>query len=130
MSLVRYHRDGRLVFAGAHEDIVIWRSATRTCELVPTPGTWLGMGRDIGKATIETSCRLFPGDLLVLYTDGVIEAMNAKREQFGTERLCAALATVEDQPVQGIGEHLRTEVRAWSDVQADDITLLVSRYET
>ncbi|MCW5803037.1 MAG: SpoIIE family protein phosphatase [Deltaproteobacteria bacterium] len=129
MSLVRYHRDGRLVFAGAHEDILIWRAATKTCELVPTPGTWLGIRSDIRKATVESSCQLQPGDVLVLYTDGLIEAMNAQREQFGTERLVSAVAGARDQPVQGICDHVMTKVRAWSDVQADDITLVVSRYE-
>ena len=54
MSLMRYHRDGRVVFAGAHEDIVVWRAATGTCETIATPGTWLGMTSDIRRATVNT----------------------------------------------------------------------------
>jgi serine phosphatase RsbU (regulator of sigma subunit) len=128
ISLVRYERDGRIVFAGAHEEIIVWRAATRTCEILKTPGTWLGMSNDIAAVTIDTTCRLAFGDVMVLYTDGVTEAMNASREQFGMERLRAELERVADSPVEAIRDHLFETVRAWTNVQVDDVTLLVSRY--
>ena len=42
LTLIRYRADGSLTFAGAHEEILIWRAANGRCERVPTPGPWVG----------------------------------------------------------------------------------------
>ena len=90
LTLLRYRQDGRLTFAGAHEEILIRRAATGRCERLETPGAWVGAKRDIEAGTVESSAQLQPGDLLVLYTDGLIEAMGRDgRERFGTDRLAA-----------------------------------------
>lgn len=68
-----------------------------------------------------------PGDLLVLYSDGIVEAANTLGEEFGEERLCAALARCAGATaVEARGEILRAYRRFLGDAQADDdVTLLV-----
>jgi serine phosphatase RsbU (regulator of sigma subunit) len=68
------------------------------------------------------------GDALVLYTDGVTEAMNAEREQFGEERLLAALGHLRDgYSARGVVDKLVAEIAAFSGgaSQHDDITVVV-----
>lgn len=130
LTLLRYHSDGRLQFAGAHEDIIVYRDQREVCERLATPGLWAGIlpavaGRDVP----SSSCRLEPGDLLLLYTDGLIEARNAESGQFGMDRLCECLMEVAEHPVEAIRDHILTRVRAWTTRQRDDVTLVVLRYE-
>ena len=66
LTLIRYRRDGRLTFAGAHEEIADLPRATGRCERIETPGAWVGAKRDITAGTVDSAARLQPGDLLVL----------------------------------------------------------------
>jgi sigma-B regulation protein RsbU (phosphoserine phosphatase) len=71
---------------------------------------------------------LAPGDVMLLYTDGVTEAMNFRREQFGMDRLCTALEAVRERPVGEICDHLLAVDADWTALQRDDVTLLVLRH--
>ena len=129
LTLLHYEVSGLLTFAGAHEDLVIYRSKSRACELVRTPGTWAGVMVEFAPGTIRDSqVTLEPGDVLLLYTDGITEAMNAQREMYGLDRLCAALAAVATEPVELVRDHILHDVQGWRAEQADDLTLLVARY--
>lgn len=127
-TLLRCSSDGELVFAGAHEEIVVWRAATGTCSRLPTPGPWLGVLRDVRHATRDQVHRLDPGDLMLLYTDGLTEAMNESGEQFGMDRLCALVEANAQRPVDEIVEQARQRVEAWSRQRADDVTIVAVRY--
>jgi sigma-B regulation protein RsbU (phosphoserine phosphatase) len=126
LVLIRYRADGRLTFAGAHEQIIVCRTDGR-CELVDTPGAWVGGMPELPPPP-EGAATLRPGDVMLLYTDGVVEARNTQRESFGLERLCAELSRVREQSVEGIRDHLLEKVMRWVEVQDDDVTLLVARY--
>jgi phosphoserine phosphatase RsbU/P len=128
LTLLRYFRDGRVVYAGAHEEMIVCRADTGKCELVPTPGTWLGAVRRIDPFTVDHTLTLRDGDLLVLYTDGVTEAWSASKEQFGLQRLCAEVERMRGESVETICENIMAAVAAWTDEQVDDVTLLVHRY--
>jgi len=72
--------------------------------------------------------RLFPGDTLALYTDGVTESFNDRDEEFGEPRLIAALRRHCDLPPQALLQSIVDEVRQFSpQEQHDDITLIVAR---
>ena len=128
LTLLRYFANGELVFAGAHEDLVILRAATGKCERIETLGTWVGATEDIADATEDQHARLENGDLLLLFTDGVIEAANAAGEQYGIDRLCAALEAAGGKPVAEIRDRLLASVQGFLHEQADDIALLVARH--
>jgi serine phosphatase RsbU (regulator of sigma subunit) len=127
LTLLHYDESGSIVFAGAHEDIIVYRAKEKRCELVPTAGTWLGGRRDLAVVTVDSSLTLQPGDVMLIYTDGVIELRNGTQEQFGIERLCAGFAEVHDQPVGQIRDHLLLRIGEWG-VADDDVTVLVARY--
>jgi phosphoserine phosphatase RsbU/P len=129
LSLLRYHDDGRVRFAGAHEDLIVYRSATRSAECVPTPGIWLGILPDVSELTIdESELVLGPGDVLLLHTDGATQARNKAGEQYGIERLRALLERAGELPVQTIRDHIVHEVGEWMAVQDDDFTLVLVRH--
>ena len=90
LCLLRWSPDGQLVFAGGHEDMLVCRAAGGPCEVIPTEGAWVGSMRDASGCMPEASLHLEPGDLLLLYTDGVTEAPDADGELFGHDRLCSA----------------------------------------
>ena len=72
--------------------------------------------------------RLFPGDLLAIYTDGVTEAFNERDEEFGEERLIEALRVHRSQAPGDVVAAILDEVRRFSPAdQRDDITLIVAR---
>ncbi len=83
-------REGRFVFAnGGHHPALLFRAAEERFQELDTPGIPVG----IEESTVyeETSARLEPGDLVILYTDGIIEAENREGERFREERLREAI---------------------------------------
>jgi PAS domain S-box-containing protein len=128
-SLLKYTSGGRIVFAGAHEYLLVVRARTRSVEHVRTPGTWLAATRDIRRVTSNSELVLEHGDLLVVYTDGVTEAMNEAQEQFEIERLTRTVLEVAEQPPEAVVEHVVAAVRAFMAKQFDDISLLAARFD-
>jgi sigma-B regulation protein RsbU (phosphoserine phosphatase) len=126
-TLFRVDADGEVTFAGAHEEIVVWRAAERRCERVATPGPWLGTRDSIAAVAVDSSLRLAPGDMMILYSDGVTEAMNAKREQYGLARLCADVERMHAEPVASLRDGIIDSVGRWEESQLDDLTLMVVR---
>jgi serine phosphatase RsbU (regulator of sigma subunit) len=69
------------------------------------------------------------GDVIVLYTDGVVEAMNGKGEMFGMERLRELCLGAKDLSSREIVENIKDKVFTFAEgtAQFDDLTLLVFR---
>lgn len=128
MTLLRYDRTGAVVFAGAHEEIIVYRAGRDAFEIISTPGTWVGGRRDIRRGTVESGLQLAPHDLILLHTDGATEIRNMRGEEFGIDRLCAELKKVHDRPVSAIVEHLLVAIGSWG-IATDDVTFLVGRYK-
>jgi serine phosphatase RsbU (regulator of sigma subunit) len=74
ISALRRNPDGSIHFAGAHQDILVYRAASDSIETRETQGIWLGLKPDIASALTTKSFQLTRGDVLLLYTDGVTEA--------------------------------------------------------
>jgi phosphoserine phosphatase RsbU/P len=71
---------------------------------------------------------LVPGDRLVMYTDGIVEAEDAKEEQYGYERLSELLRRSAGQTPTEVADLILTSVQEWAAKQDDDRTLLVCDY--
>jgi sigma-B regulation protein RsbU (phosphoserine phosphatase) len=73
--------------------------------------------------------QLAPGDMLVLYTDGITEATNADGEEFGESRLLATLGSNFHLPVKPLLQTVVATVQQFSSgsEQQDDITLVIAR---
>lgn len=128
MTLLRFHEDGRVVFAGAHEDLLVLRARAGVCERIETEGAWLGVVADIAGSTRDHELRLEPGDSLVLYTDGVTEAVGAGHEMFGLDRLCAALEGARGRAAPEMLAALLASVHAFCGAPTDDVAAMVLRY--
>jgi sigma-B regulation protein RsbU (phosphoserine phosphatase) len=128
LSLLRYHRDGSVRFAGAHEDIIICRAKSGRTELVETPGTWIGAVEDVSAFSIDYDLQLADGDLMVLHSDGITQASMPTGGLYGIERLCSEVERLRDRPVQEICAEIMADVLRASPVLQDDATLMVLRY--
>jgi sigma-B regulation protein RsbU (phosphoserine phosphatase) len=72
--------------------------------------------------------RLEPGDRLLLYTDGIVEASNASGEMFGRDSLRDTLKMTADLSPAAAADSIISSVTKWSAKQDDDLTVLVCDY--
>ena len=75
----------------------------------------------------EDSLQLDSGDMLVMFTDGVTEAMNSEGEEFGVRRLKTTLGSLAGQDSRQVVDAVKTAIKDFADgaAQSDDITMLV-----
>ncbi len=71
---------------------------------------------------------LEPGDRLLLYTDGIVEASNAEREEYGRDRLRALLRQCANLSHHETADRVMSTVQSWAVSQEDDLTVLVCDY--
>jgi serine phosphatase RsbU (regulator of sigma subunit) len=90
-------------------------------------GTGMALGVSEEAAWKQAAVELAPGEVLLLYTDGVTEAQDQQDAFFGQERLLAVAQANVGRSAQGIQDALMAEVREFvgDASQFDDITLMV-----
>lgn len=73
--------------------------------------------------------KLLPGDTIFLYTDGITEAMNARNEEFGKDRLFEVVSALPAESAGDLIERVLNSIRQHSSEteQSDDITMLSLR---
>jgi phosphoserine phosphatase RsbU/P len=125
LTLMRYENDGTLIIAGAHQDLVLYRAKTRRCELVATRGTWVGAMPEIAQFTNDFVCRLEEDDVIVAYSDGVVNALDASDQQFGIDRVISVLEKVGQGSAEQIRDGLMQAIGSFQNQQSDDTTLVV-----
>ena len=114
-----------VVLAGHLQPLL--RRADGTVEVVGVPGTALGLvaDPDLGRAVVELSA----GDLLCLFTDGLVEARDRHGVELGTERVAQVLARADPSGPEGVDGALSTLERAVQDWHhgplADDLAILL-----
>ncbi|MEJ2752589.1 MAG: SpoIIE family protein phosphatase [Chloroflexota bacterium] len=98
------------------------------------PSTWLrptgaAIGLVEGATFGKKVALLEPDTILLLYTDGVTEAMNEKGEEFGQQRLAAAVQQNSSLPIQELVRNLRLRLQDFSGGRplADDTTIVAYR---
>jgi serine phosphatase RsbU (regulator of sigma subunit) len=103
--------------------------ANGTLEGLHAGCTVVGMFDDWQCSISETE--LYPDDVLVFYTDGVIEAFNDRGEEFGEERLIDALRRYRGLPAQALASAVVDQVQTFSArEQYDDITLIIAKRDS
>jgi len=109
-----------------HEAPLLYRADTGTFEVHDAAGLPLGVTADVEYGLCgETHLR--PGDILVLYTDGVWEALNAKNETFGRPAVQEIIAASGALPAMDVAQSIADAVSAFcGDVRPhDDMTVAV-----
>jgi len=119
----------RLRYANCgHLSALLLRSDDTLERLEPT-GTVLGLFKEWDCSIGER--RLFSGDTLLLYTDGITESFNDRGEEFGEQRLIEVLRRNRELPSQPLLASIVDAVREFSPhEQHDDITLIVGKCRT
>ncbi len=118
---------GQLAYAnGGHNPPFVVRASGQV-EALTGGGPVLGILPIISYK--QEQAQLEPGDLLVIYSDGVTEATNTADEEFGEERLTEVLRNRRDEPASAIVSAVIESVNqfALGAPQADDITLVIAR---
>ncbi len=119
-----------LTYASAGHNLAYYKPAAR-CEAEPLITDGIALGVIADAEFQQKTLRLQPGDVVLFYTDGVNEAMNADGESFGEERLVETLCRTADQPASAIAEAIQEAVRTFAGdtPQFDDLTLLLLKRE-
>ena len=105
----------------------------RKGEVIELPADNMVLGVDADQSFRQQAAQLQTGDVLLLYTDGLPDAMNFAHETFGKARVVEALKTygAADATAGGVADHLLWEVRKFAGMarRTDDITMVVARVE-
>jgi serine phosphatase RsbU (regulator of sigma subunit)/predicted enzyme related to lactoylglutathione lyase len=120
-------RTRRLRYANCGHQTAFLLRRDNTLERLESTCTVLGLFREWDCSVQEL--RLTPGDILVLYTDGITEAFSDEDEEYGEQRLVEILQRNRHRSSREILTAIVDDVRAFSpcDQQRDDITLIVAR---
>ncbi|OPY38371.1 MAG: hybrid sensory histidine kinase BarA [Methanoregula sp. PtaU1.Bin051] len=118
-----------LTYVNAGHNPPLLRHADGTVEELSPTGPVIGIMDEPGYG--ERTITLEQGDVLVMYTDGVSEAMNGNKEMFTEERLLAVIHKNYTLPACGIVGAIRQAVGSFCGIepQSDDITIMVLKAE-
>ena len=115
-----------LTYANAgHPPPLLMRGGSEGFEELDVTG--IALGAFAGAKYEERRVDLASGDVLVLYTDGVNEAENGNRQQYGIERFCCIVRESCHLCAQGILDKILEDISQFCEGQAqyDDITMVV-----
>ncbi|MGB9593841.1 MAG: SpoIIE family protein phosphatase, partial [Anaerolineae bacterium] len=118
-------RDGVFTYANAgHNPPLLVRADNDALEHLTADGIVLGVMEDVDLE--EKQVRLNVGDVLLMYTDGLTDAINDREEEFGTDRLARCLVEARDQTAEALIQFIDREVAAHvgGQPQFDDYTLV------
>jgi phosphoserine phosphatase RsbU/P len=126
------HTDGGVTLSRAgHDAPILFDHETRTAVPVKPPGMVVGIdsGSVFDRITGDFPLTLKRDDCLLLYTDGVTEALDANGDEFGPERMIECVRTSAPEGAPAIITRIIDELRVFvgAQPQNDDITLIAIR---
>jgi sigma-B regulation protein RsbU (phosphoserine phosphatase) len=126
------HARGNVTLARAgHDAPLLYQRSPGTVKPLKTPGMVVGIdsGDVFDRLTTDVAVPLEPGDCILLYTDGITEALDNEGNEFGMERTIASVKSTAKEGAQAIVTRLIDDLRNFvgSTPQNDDITLIAIR---
>lgn len=119
--------------SAGHNPMILYRGSTKKSYYLNPKGFPIGIklpDESLFNKTIQSdTLHLRPDDSLIVYTDGITEAMNHNREHFGDERFLSVIREYGDLNVEPFVNKIRDEIIIFSEgyAQTDDITLVSIR---
>lgn len=132
ITLMLYTGDGHFLHSGLHLPILVYRKRADQVEEIETYGTWIGLNFEIGTEFIDSPLTLDPGDIMLLYTDGITESWitheNEGMEEsalhfFGQDSLSRILLEEKNNDASRIRKRIVDELSIYD--QRDDVTFLI-----
>ncbi len=131
LAILNYS-EGRVSISGQHEETLVVRTGGHI-ERIDTMdlGLPIGLDDDIADFIDHIMVELHPGDGVVLYTDGIPEAFDLEKKQYGLERLCEVISQNWQHTAQEIKQAVIDDLRAFIGQQKvfDDITLVILKQQ-
>ena len=133
------HPDNRLEFANAgHPEMLLYRADqngtdSENGDLLELKSSFLPVGISMSEAPTQfysTEVEWHPGDLLVLYSDGITEAFNPNQEMYGLERFKALISQKRHLSAEEIKAEILSDLQTHQQDEStnDDITLVVAKF--
>lgn len=114
---------GTLKFSGLHQDLLIYRAETQMVEEVETEGVWLGVMENVEGVLRNDSALLNKNDVMMLYTDGIVEAMDENNNLYSNQRLISVYKEAASGSTESIKDAIIASLQGYSC--ADDTTMLI-----
>ena len=130
--LILNHQSNGITLARAgHDAPLLYQQQSQTVTPIKSPGMVVGIdsGSVFDRLTVDFAVPLERDDCLVLYTDGVTEALNTEGDEFGLERMMESVRASANDGAQAIVKKIIADVRDFtgSAPQNDDMTLIAIR---
>jgi phosphoserine phosphatase RsbU/P len=129
--ILDHQRDGVTLARAGHDAPLLYKGHLQTVTPVKSPGMVVGIdsGNVFDRLTVDFAVPLERDDCLVLYTDGVTEALNADGDEFGLDRMIQSVRVSATDGAQTIVKRIIEDVRSFtgSFPQNDDITVIAIR---
>jgi sigma-B regulation protein RsbU (phosphoserine phosphatase) len=129
--ILDHQRDGVTLARAGHDAPLLYKGHSQTVTPVKSPGMVVGIdsGNVFDRITVDFAVPLERDDCLILYTDGVTEALNNDGDEFGLDRMIQSVRASATDGAQTVVKRVIEEVRNFtgSSPQHDDITLIAIR---
>jgi sigma-B regulation protein RsbU (phosphoserine phosphatase) len=129
--ILDHQRDGVTLARAGHDAPLLYKGHSQTVTPVKSPGMVVGIdsGNVFDRLTVDFAVPLERDDCLILYTDGVTEALNTDGDEFGLDRMIQSVRASATDGAQTIVKRIIEDVRNFtgSVPQNDDITLIAIR---
>ena len=129
--ILDHQRDGITLARAGHDAPLLYKRASQSVTPVKSPGMVVGIdsGNVFDRITTDFAVPLERDDCLVLYTDGVTEALNSDGYEFGLDRMIQSVRASASDGAQTIVKRIIEDVRNFTGSlpQNDDITLIAIR---
>ena len=127
--MLKIDEGNRVVFSNAsHNQAIVHRYSPNIFERLDAYGLFIAATKEASNQYETKEIRLMSGDRILLYTDGLTEHTNPKKEQFGEERVLEVLRAMKGEPLDKVKEALVSSLRKFMGkdvVLRDDISLLI-----
>lgn len=115
--------------SAGHNQPLLYKISAGRCQTLDAEGMIIGVKENV--LFEDKTALLDPGDILLLYTDGVTESANPDGEMFGADRLADLLESIHDEPLLNIVDTIYRNVITFSGSHqlADDVSIVAMRVE-